>query len=73
MSIPGYFQYCDFAVEFEVWNHNASRSFLIVQTCFGYPGFFTFPYEIEYCSFEVCKEFYWDFDDHCTESVDCSW
>ena len=52
---------------------DASRSSFIVQDCSGYPGFFAFPYEFEYHSFEVCEEFCWDFDGHCVESVDCFW
>jgi hypothetical protein len=27
-----------------------------IQICFSYPGFFVFPYKVEYCSFEVYKE-----------------
>ncbi|KAK7797646.1 hypothetical protein U0070_010238 [Myodes glareolus] len=34
----------------------------MVHDCFGYPGFFAFPNEIEYRSFEVFEEFCWDFD-----------
>ena len=50
MSIPGYFHYCSPIVEFEVRNDDASRSSFIVQDSFDYPGFFVFPYEVEYCS-----------------------
>ena len=46
---------------------------LLYRIVLGYPGFFDFPYEVEYCPFEVCEEFYWDFDGHCVESVDCFW
>ena len=60
------------AVEFEVRDCDASRSFFIVQNC-GYPGFFASPYEVECCSFEVCEEFCWDFDGYCIEFVDCFW
>jgi hypothetical protein len=31
----------------------------IIQDCSSYPGFFVFPYEVENCSFEVCKELCW--------------
>ena len=73
MPILGCFQYCSSVVEFEVRDCDASRSSFIAQDCFGYPGFFAFPNEIEYCSFEVFEEFCWDFDGHCVESVDCLW
>ena len=71
MSVPGCFQYCSSVVEFEVKDCDTSRSSLIVKDCFSYPWFFVFPYEVEYCSFKVCKEFCWDFDGHCIESVHC--
>ena len=64
MPIPGCFQYCISVVEFEVRHCDASRSSFIVQGCFVYPGLFAFPYEVEYCYFEVCEEFSWDFDGH---------
>ena len=73
MPIPGCFQYCSFVVAFEVRDCDASRSPFIVQDCFGYLGYFAFPYEVEYCSFEVCEEFCRDIDEHCIESVDCFW
>ena len=57
-TVPGCFQYCSSVVEFEIRDCDASRSFFIVQDCFGYPGFFAFPYEVEYHSFEVCEELY---------------
>ena len=62
MPIPGCFQYCRSVVEFEVGDCDASRSSFIVQDCFGYLGYFVFPYEVKYCSLEVCEELYWDFD-----------
>ena len=73
MPIPGCFQYCSSVVEFEVRDYDFSRSSFIVQDCFGYPGFFAFPNEVEYHSSEVCEEFCWDFDGHRIESVDCFW
>ena len=45
-------------IEFEVRNYVGSRSSFIIQDCFGYPGFFAFPYEVEYHFFEVCEELY---------------
>ena len=61
MPIPGCFPYCS-SVEFEVRDCDASRSSFIVQDCFDYSGFFAFPYEVEYRSFEVFEEFCPDFD-----------
>ena len=57
MPIPGCFQYCISVIEFEVRDCDASRSSFIIQDCFGYPGYFAFTYEVEYCSFEVWEEF----------------
>ena len=62
MPIPGCYQYCSSVVEFEVRDCEFSRSSFIIKDCFGYPGFFTFPYEFEYSSFKVCEEFSWDFN-----------
>ena len=67
MPIPGCFQYCSSVVEFEVRDCDDSRSSFIVQDWFGYPGFFAFPYEVDYCSFEVFEGFCWDFAGHCVE------
>ena len=67
MPIPDCFQYCSFIAEFELMDGDASRSSFIVQDCFGYPGFFAFPNEVGYRSFEVFEEFCWDFDEHCIE------
>ena len=73
MLIPGSFQYCNFVVDFKVMDCDASRSSFIVQDCFTYLGLFAFLYEVEYCSFEICEEFYWDFDKYCTILTDCFW
>ena len=79
MPVPGCVQYCSSVVEFEVRDCDASRSSFIVQDRFSYPVFVswffppTFPFEVEYHSFDVCEEFCWDFDGHCIESVDCFW
>ena len=73
MSISSCFHYCGSVIEFEVWDGNASGSTFIVQDCFGYPGFFVFPYKVDYCSLKVCEEFLWDFDGDCIESIDYFW
>ena len=57
MPIPGCFQYRSSVVEFEVRGCDVSRSSFIVQDCFGYPGFFASPYEVEDHSFKVCEKF----------------
>ena len=57
MSISDCFQYCSSVVEFEVRDRDASRSSFIVQDFFGYPGFFAFPYEVEYCFLRSVKNF----------------
>ena len=69
MPKPECFQYCSSVVEFDVRDCDASTSSFIVQDCFGYPGFFAFPYEIGYCSFEVCEEFCWNFNGHCINAI----
>jgi len=43
----------------------------IVQNCFGYPGSFVIPYEVENCSFYLCEELSWNFDGDCIVSVYC--
>ena len=73
MPIQSCFYYCSSVVEFEVRDGDASRSFFIEQDCFGYPRLSVFPYEVEYCSFEIFEEFCWDFAGYCIESVDCFW
>ena len=70
MPIPGCFHYCSSIVDFEGKDYDVSKCLLIVQDCFDYPRFF-FSYEVEYCSFEVCEEFCWDFDGDYLESIDC--
>ena len=60
-------------LELEARDGDASGSPFIVQDCFGYPWFSVFPYEVEYCSFEVCEELCLDFNGDCIESVGCFW
>ena len=57
MPISGCFQYCSSVVEFELKDCDAFRSCFVGRDCLGYPEFFTFPYQVEYCSFDVCEEF----------------
>jgi hypothetical protein len=42
-------------VQIETRNGDTSRSHF-EQHCFSYSGLFVFSYEVEYCSFKVCKE-----------------
>ena len=56
MPVSSCFHYYSSIVELEVRDGDPSGSSFIVQDRFGYPGFFDFAYEVEYCSFEVCEE-----------------
>ena len=71
MLIQRCLNYYSSTVELDVRKGDTSRRPFIVQDCFGYPGFFVFPYEAEYCVFEFCEKLHWDFDGCCIESVDC--
>ena len=71
MPIPGCVQYCNSVAEYKVRDCDASRNSFIPQDCFGSPGIFAFPNEVEHRSFEAFEEFCWDFAGHCVESVDC--
>ena len=61
LPMPSCFHYCSSVIEFEVEDDNASGSTFIVKDCFVYPGFFDFPYKVDYCYLKVCEEFCWDF------------
>ena len=52
----GFYHYFS-EVQLEVRDSDPSQSPFIVQHCFGYPGFFAFPYEIENWSFKVYSDF----------------
>jgi hypothetical protein len=72
MPIPSGFYYNNPLLELEIRLDDTSRSSFIVLDCLSYPVFFP-PYEIEYCSFKICKELYWNFDVNCIVSVDYFW
>ena len=58
MPVPGCFQFCSSVVEFEVRECDASRSsFIIVQLCFGYPGFWLFRMKLSTVLLRSVKEF----------------
>jgi hypothetical protein len=73
IPIPCSFYYYYSVVQLEVWDSDTSRRSFIVQDCFSYPGFFVFPYEVENCSFQLCKELCWNFDEDFIESVESLW
>ena len=73
IPIPSCFYYCSPVIELDVRDGNASGSSFIIQDCFGYPGFFVFPYKVDYCSLKFYEELCWDFDEDCIESIDCFW
>ena len=50
-----FYHYCS-VVELEVRNGYFSKGSFLVQDCFDYPRFFGYPYEVENCSFKVCKK-----------------
>jgi hypothetical protein len=56
MTVP-----CTFitiVVQLEVQDGDSSRNSFIIQDYFSYVGFFVFLYEVENCSFQVCKELF---------------
>lgn len=59
-------------VQLEIRQGNTSTSSFIVQDCFPILDLF-FLYEVEYCSFKVCKESCWNFDRDFIGCLDCSW
>ena len=70
MPIPTCFYYCTSIVDLEVGDGDASRSSLLYKIVLAILVFFLFAYDVEYCSFKVHEELYWDFDGYHTESVD---
>jgi hypothetical protein len=61
--------YCHYwsIVQLEVRDGDYLRRSFIVENYLCYTGCFGFPYEVER------KEFSWNFDGNCIESVDCHW
>ena len=47
MPAPSCFHYCSSVIELDVRKGDASGNSFIVQDCFGYPGLFVFPYEVD--------------------------
>jgi hypothetical protein len=52
----GFYDYCS-EEQLVVRDSDSSRGSFIVKDCFGYPGFFVFPYEVENCSFKIWKKY----------------
>ena len=73
MPVPSCFHFCSSIIELEAKDGDPFKSSFIVQDYFGCPGFFVFPYEVEYCSLKDCKKLCWDFDGNCIEAIDCYW
>lgn len=71
VSIPCDFHHYCYVVQFEIRDGDFSRSSFIVENCFGLPGLFVFPYEVENCSFYVYEELCLNFDGNCTVSIGC--
>jgi hypothetical protein len=77
MSVPvpksySFYHYCS-VVQLDDRDSDSSRRIFYFQDCFGYPEFFVFPFEVENCSFKICKKLFWNFYVNCIESVDCFW
>ena len=56
MLIPNCFYYYSSIVELEHMDGHTSRSSFIIQDCFDYSGFFVFPREAGYSTFEVSEK-----------------
>ena len=65
MLIPCCFYYYSSEVELEIRMEKPLKVCFIVLD-----NLFFFNYEIEYCSFKICKELLWSFKGNCVESVD---
>jgi hypothetical protein len=75
VSIPipfSSFYYCS-VVQVEIRDGDTTSSSFIVQDCFSYLRFFTFPYGFENCSSKACKELCWNTDGNCITYVDYFW
>ena len=72
MPVPRCFHHRSSVIVLDFSDGDSSESFLIVQDYFGYPEF-ALLYDVDYFSFKVCKEFCWDFDRDCIQSIDGVW
>ena len=62
MPILNCFYYYSSVAVLDVRDGDTSKSSFIVQDYLSFPGYFVFPYEVEYCSFKACEELCWDFE-----------
>ena len=72
VPIPFCFHHYCSVVQLVVRDVDSPSSF-IVKNNFPYPEFFVIPDEFENCSFYLCEELSWNFDEDCIEFVDCFW
>jgi hypothetical protein len=67
MTIPCGFYYTCSVIQIEIRDGDTSRSSFIIKICFSYPGCFVFSFEIQHCSFKLCKEWSCSFDGNCID------
>ena len=72
-SMPCSFYYYCPVLQLEIRDGDTSRHSFIVPDCFSYTGSFVFPYQVENCSFKVCREFCGNFDRSCIQPLDRFW
>jgi hypothetical protein len=75
VSIPipcSFYYYCS-VVQLEIRDGEPPEVLLLYRILLAFLDVFVFPYEVESCSFKVCKELCWNFGGNCFESVDCFW
>ena len=65
-----YFNFCSYAIYFEIREIYAS-SFFLSQSCFGYYGLFMVSVNLQDCLFYFCEVYHWNFYRDFIESVDC--
>jgi hypothetical protein len=63
------FYYCCSVVHLDIRNMILLEFILFYRIVLVILGLIVFLYEVENCSFKVCKEFCWIFDGNCIESA----
>ena len=61
-----FYHYCS-VVQLEVKDGDSPRNSFIFENSFCYPVFFFHPDEFENCSFYLCIELRWSFDEDCID------